>query len=204
MIVLLDADGPLLDFNAAFLGLVKEETGWSFGPEVVTTWKVQDSPFFEQLALDIGSTKEDLIRRIWARMNRIGFCQGIPVAPGAQEAVKKLRTIATVEVLTAPMSSSPTWVPERYEALKRHFGFHPDDVHFVARKGRVMGDMLVDDKPVNVVEWALENRRRNPARTIHPVIWDTSYNGRNHIACATRTASWREVFELAKAFRENE
>lgn len=189
--VALDCDGPLANFCAGFLAAVEEETGHAFGPAVITTWNITDAPFFIQLAEDVGMPVGELKARVWKRVNRIGWCAHLPVVEGAQEAVEKIRKMAHhVEVVTSPRASSPTWMPERTEWLKRHFGFHEHDVHFTSRKHRFRADVLVDDKTSHLEEWHPES----DAGAL-PVLWDAPYNRGETPGALVRVTSWDEAVE---------
>ncbi len=199
--ILLDCDGPLASFSAGFLGLVEEVTGFSFGEAVVTEWSITKSPFFLALAKDLGRDPKELAAECWKRASRIGFCASLPPVAGAKEAVAEIRSFANVEVVTSPLGSSPTWMPERVEWLGRHFGFEAEDVHFVSKKFRVHGDLLVDDKPSHIHEWlGAPNVAEAGAQAL---LWSAGYNQdvamppRSH-----RVASWPEVVAFARGFAE--
>jgi len=155
--ILLDCDGVMADLCGGFLDAIEEETGERFGHAVITEWNITDSPFFKKLAQEHRHLKE----HVWARVNRIGWCAALKPIDRAQECVEILRGIADIEVVTSPLDSSPTWMPERKEWLKRHFGIHPNDVHFVSKKERVIGDMLLDDKPSHCLSWRREMLAKN-------------------------------------------
>lgn len=194
--ILLDCDGPLADFCQGFLASIEEETGHAFGSQVITTWNITDAPFFEELAKEVARSVPDLRGKIWQRVKRIGWCAALQPVPGAKEAIRSLREIAEhVEVLTAPLDGSPTWMPERTEWLHRHFGFHHHDVHFSHRKERFRGDVLVDDKTGHVEAFEAE-----PGGG-HGLLWDAPYN-RGGDPARVRATTWEEVVAYCQNLRE--
>lgn len=56
--------------------------------------------------------------------------------------------------VTSPILTMRSWVHTRTQWLKRHFDALEQDMVFTKSKHVVCGDVLVDDKPENVLEWA--------------------------------------------------
>lgn len=192
--LLFDCDGPMAGFSTGWLSCLEEETGYSFGEAVVTNWSISKSPFFLELAKEIGREADELSAKVWKRVTRIGFCAALPVVAGAKEAIGAIREFADVEVVTSPLGSSPTWMPERVEWLGRHFGFASEDVHFISKKWRVGGELLLDDKTSHIREWRDEVGGQS-------LIWDAPYNRDEVDDCdLVRVASWPEVLAYAKGF----
>lgn len=190
-LVLLDCDGPLAEFVEGFLDVLEEETGERFGSRVVTEWEITDSPFFRNLAEELGHDPKELSDAVWRRVNRIGFCSALRPVVGAKEGVERLRSLdVDVEVVTSPLLTSPTWMTERVEWLRRHFGFRKDQIHLVAKKHRVPGDFLVDDKPSHVGSW-MAATDDSPFRG-HGLLWHAPYNEDAEFV-GTRVTSWGEV-----------
>jgi len=199
-LVLLDCDGPLADFVTGFLGAVEEETGERYGGAVVTEWEITDSPFFKSLAREQGRDVKELASAVWRRVNRIGFCSALEPVEGAQEAIEHLRLFPNVEVevITSPLLSSPTWMTERHEWLRRHFGFKKDQVHLVASKHRVPGDFLVDDKPSHVYEWGGASQKAGWHGL--GLLWHAPYN--DLLTGGQRVHSWDQVSGIIQAREE--
>lgn len=197
--ILLDCDGPMASFSTGFLGIVEEITGFAFGPAVVTDWSITKSPFFLAVAKDAGMEPGALAAKCWSRVNRIGFCSSLPPIAGAKEAIREIRKFADVEVLTSPLASSQTWMSERVEWLGRHFDFAPDDVHFISKKYRVHGDVLLDDKPSHIREW---RQAQNGPGSGRALLWDAPYNRTEDDADLIRVSTWDEVLAFARGFAE--
>lgn len=195
-LILLDCDGPIADFTDGFLGLIEEETGYAFGHHVITEFEITKAPFFVELAKEVGRDPGELSAAVWKRANRIGFCSSLKPIFGSKDAIDYLRTIADVEVVTSPLMSSPTWMHERTEWLNRHYGFRSGDVHFVSKKHRVPGSMLVDDKASHLLEWEKAwsgVTEKSPT----PVLWDAPYNQEE--SSLVRAKGWLAVKAVAQA-----
>jgi 5'-nucleotidase len=199
-LILVDCDGPLADFSSGFLGLVEEETGYAFGPAAIDRFDITGCEFFAQLARDVGRPLEDLKKAVWSRASRIGFCSSLRPIPYALAALEQLREFATVECITSPLASNPTWMTERFEWLCRHMGFRKtSEVHFVSAKHRVPGEMLVDDKPEHVLEWV--EASLDAGRRARGVLWDSPYNRDLDEEPDLRVASWDDVLRVAESIR---
>ncbi len=147
MRVLLDSDGVVSDWIGGVLDVVREISGRIYYHDEVTTWLK-----LHKLGLT-SSQQKDLEHAI----AQPGFCESLPVLPGAVEGVMKLRAYADIHIVTSPWLS-PTWTFERTRWLQRH-GFIKDfkEVTHTYAKELVQGDFLVDDKPENVKKWAAAN-----------------------------------------------
>lgn len=202
---LIDCDGVAADFSGGFLDAIEEETGERFNHSVITTWDIVSSPFFQQLNQHHRHLKD----HVWRRVNRIGWCAALKPIEGAREGIDFLRTIGDVEFVTSPLDSSPTWMPERKEWLKRHFDVHHKDVHFVEKKDRVYGDLLLDDKPSHCLSWRRAwHLKMEPLRPWYPfpaILFDQPYNipatpeEAKELARETwRAKGWERVISLVK------
>jgi hypothetical protein len=209
-VVLLDCDGPLADFSQGFLDSVEHVTGWKFTPDVITEFGITTCPFFEKLAEDLGMSRPELSKKVWRDVNRIGWCSALRPTPGSIEAVKELREHAHVEVVTSPLRSTATWMIERVEWLERFYGFDAEEIHFVSKKFRVVGDFLVDDKLDHIAQWSAgmaslrddEVRGADYGRVPHALLWDMPYNQALTIegskGLAVRVRDWDTVVSLVK------
>lgn len=195
-LVYLDTDGPLAEFVDGFLDLIEEETGARYGSAVVTEWEIGESPFFAKLAAELGRDLKELTDAVWKRANRIGFCSSLKPVEGSQEAVERIRSLPDVEVeiITSPMVSNPTWMTERHEWLRRHYGFKKDQIHLVAKKHRLPGDFLVDDKPSHVGAWG--DKSKDAGYAGNGLLWHAPYNAADVEVEAIRVTSWEEVYGI--------
>lgn len=198
VLVVLDTDGPKAQFVTGFLSLIEEETGHAFGPAVVTEWEITESPFFLTLVEEVGRDPKELTSAVWRRANRIGFCSSLAPVPGSQEGVQRLREMGVqVEVVTSPLVTNPTWMTERFEWLQRNYGFKKDQIHLVAKKQRVPGDFLIDDKPSHVLNWS--EASKDAARVGRGLLWDAPYN-QDTDEEFERVRSWDQVCDKVEAY----
>jgi len=193
-IILLDCDGPLADFIGAYLRVVKELTGTTVSPEAVDRWHIHECAFIKNLTADARRWPDPwmtLRDRIENTIASEGFCSSIPVQPDAVHAVKRLSEIGDVYVVTSPWDSSPTWMHERDQWLKKHFGLPRDRIIQTAGKYRVHGDILVDDKPGHVRAW----QEAWPGSL--GILFDMP-NNRNESASGLARGGWMFVLEAAR------
>lgn len=177
--VLVDVDGVLADFHRHTLDFVLAQFGRYFDPDVFPTWDM-----FETIGRDI----QPEVEAHWAQP---GWCNTIPVCAGAPEGIEALRGVAEVYFVTAQMTHSPYWMWERVQWLKRHFGADDRHVVFTLSKHLVVGDVLVDDKPANVIGWAAAHPQGLP------VLWNHPANAfHTHLEREIRCGNWQELLGL--------
>jgi 5'(3')-deoxyribonucleotidase len=176
-VVLLDVDGVLGNFIEANLRTLRS-LGVERCHDDVTTYDLEH-------CLRLDDTTRALMEFRWGLP---GFCASIPPYPGAQDAVDRLRTVADVYALTAPMFTA-TWQHERTEWLVEHFGFRRKDVISTHAKHLVRGDVFVDDKPSHVEAW----------QAAHPggvgILWGRPYNV-GAVGGVRRETEWGAVVGL--------
>jgi 5'(3')-deoxyribonucleotidase len=129
--------------------------------------------------------------KFWARLGEPGWCRAIPPYPGAHEAVRRLQEVADVYLVTSPLPSGPTWSSERDAWALEHFGIPRRRIIHTSAKHMVAVAMLIDDRPQNLAEWAVEH----PGC---PVLWKQPYNLTHEIAGSIawrilHTDQWDEV-----------
>lgn len=146
-VVLLDVDGVVASFTEAVLDLAQELTGVIRWPCDVTSWDL-----FGHLGL---SAKDKA--RVYQGVAQPGFCESIPVMPGAVDFVHALAEKHDVVFVTSPWLSAPTWTFERHNWLRRHFGQAAERIIHTQYKQYVRGDVLVDDRASNVRSWQQAN-----------------------------------------------
>lgn len=143
--ILLDCDGVLSDFHTHYVHTAALTLGRIFDMAVAhTQWSVQD-------ALGLSAEEQQaVVARIWEP----GWVRYMPVLPGAQSGVQRLREAGhTLHIVTAPWKGHPSWTFERELWLQERFGFESKDVTHTHRKDLVRGDVFVDDKPAHVMAW---------------------------------------------------
>lgn len=177
--ILLDCDGVLADFTGAMLATLNDRHGTQHVKADVTDWDMG-------AALGVGMTE------ICEIANTPSFCRDLPVLPGAQEAVYRLRARYDVIVVTSPMAG-PFWCYERYAWLRENFGFSMKNVIHAASKHHVAGDILIDDRDKNVLTWT---GRWNKIG----LLWDAPYNRASELSeSIIRVPSWDIVLETIEA-----
>lgn len=186
MNILLDCDGPLADLVGGILAVVNRGrcshthlkasdcAGWNIADSFGLTSKYVD---------EIMSTK--------------GFCLGLSEVEDACWRVEALRRDHSVRVVTAPFVESEYWMHERLRWLRRlHFDNH--DVIFASNKSLIRGDVLVDDKPSNILHWA----QAWPDGL--GLLWDAPYNRKFAFELppnTKRVRGWDEVMAEIEGMR---
>jgi 5'(3')-deoxyribonucleotidase len=182
--VLLDVDGVLADFVQAALNVLLAETGVAVNPSTITTWELFDS---------VPNEYRGWKGEVYSRLADRGGCLGIPVYPGAQEGVARLREIADVTIVTSPFEGSPTWMHERERWLAHHFGIDRKHVIHATEKHRVHGDVFIDDKLAHLHAWSAHWSRLG--FECHAVLWETPRVSTypQEIASVKRAKHWGDV-----------
>lgn len=185
VVLLMDVDGVVADFVGGTFRLLRRMGG----PDLTGIdhgWQILDSihPMFHRQVIDG-----------WCRQ---GFCLELPEYPGAADAVRRLAEVVDLVFVTSVEFKSLYWVYERASWLAERFdefgllvcgGMGEGNAkRRVKRKALVDGDVLVDDKVENVVEWA----------EAHPegwaFLWARSYNDVDGLPCnVIRTNDWKRV-----------
>lgn len=149
--ILLDADGPLLDFVSQVSTTAFEVSGGRcvIRPSDVDRWDIFsliDEPWRKEVRNVISTSA-------W-------WWTSLPRADGAAEGIWRIRGAGyRVVVVTSPWESNPTWESQRRAALLRGFGIRKEDIIPTSQKHFVRGLTLIDDKIDHVVEWARINKR---------------------------------------------
>lgn len=178
-IVLLDCDGVLTDFTEAALELIKQETGRSYTAAEIPRWDI-----FESLGYP------ELWTLFTKKASEIGYCRDLKVCDRALDGVQNLREKYDVVVVTAPVDALP-WMYERAHWLEDNFDISRKKVIFAHEKQHVCGDVLVDDKPDNVIQW-FEAHPQGLA-----VLWSHPYNQNVSLPSGiVRTSDWNELISL--------
>ncbi len=183
----MDVDGVLADLLSPCLRVAGEMLGRTIWPDDLQSWEIGD------LFTDPAD-----VERLWDRMGEPGVCANLEPYPGAVEGMRALSEVADVYVVTSYLHNGKQWVHERDGWVMQHFGIPRSKMVHTRAKHIFSGAMLVDDKPANVADWALENPHGVP------VLWLMPYNDkhqfpdgiRDHVL---RTRSWPELARVAEA-----
>lgn len=175
MLILLDQDGVLADFENAF--------------HAASTAPGQPHPALPPSARQSFHVRDDYPKHLRAMVERIctepGFFPELPPIPGAIVAVQALLAAGhELRICTSPLHQHRHCMLEKYECVERHLGAEFVG-HMILTKDKTLvhGDVLIDDKP------AITGARRPDWRH---VLYDQPYN--RHVDGPRMTwASWREV-----------
>lgn len=182
----IDCDDVLAGFTPKVIELVAELTGVRHNIEDVDQWDL-----FDWLdSRNLGENNKALGRKVYDVIKAEGGCFSLDVLEGSKEGIKRLQDISDVFIITAPFVGSKTWVHERYEWLRHHFGIHHRRVAQLHEKALCKVDVFVDDKLDNVVRWGSENYGR-------AVLWDRSSNRKEATPpWVVRCFSWEQLYEI--------
>lgn len=139
MIVLVDQDGPLADFERGFLEAWRKQ----FPDEICV-------PLHERRSFYV---RDDYPGHLREKIEGIyfapGFYRSLPVVPGAIETLKKLvESGHNVQICTSPLSCYDNCVLEKYQWVEKHLGRDFTKRIILSKdKTMVRGDILLDDKP---------------------------------------------------------
>lgn len=179
MIILLDMDGVLADFD---LG-------------VMTEWRYRhpDEPLIpehERQHFNIDDEHPRYAERIQDIYRASGFFSGLNPIPGSHQGVRDLQRLGhEVFICTAPLFSSPTCMPEKYEWLHRHFDEALARRIIITKdKTLVHGQLLIDDRPEVVGV--------NQQPTWEHVLYDRAFNRAVNGKRRLNWTNWREVLQL--------
>ena len=138
MLILIDLDGPLADFDQGFLN----------------RWKklFPEEPFIEPENRRLFDVREEYPKHLKEKVESIyrapGFYLELPLVIGGQEAIQELQLLAhDIYFCTSPVST-PHCIPEKQAWVLKHFGadFARKTI-FAKDKTLVRGDILIDDRP---------------------------------------------------------
>ena len=180
MIILVDQDGVLADFEGRFLELWRE---WypdeAYAPnEDRTSFQITDA------------YPPELKDQVEGVYNSLGFILSLPPIAGAVEAIQEMVALGhTVRICTSPLTRYEDCVLEKYAWVEKYFG-----IDFVRNlilskdKTFIRGDILIDDKPeikgFMTPEW-------------EHVIFDRPYN--RHVTDRRRItwSDWQKILKTA-------
>lgn len=175
MIILVDQDGPLAQFEA---GVFRqwERLGHSFRgvpvPERVCEWVADDYP----------QECRDLVRRIY---RSDGFYGSLEPVPGSKQALEAMRAAGhTVFICTSPLHGSRTCIPDKMRWMHHHFGPAWVERTIITHdKTLIRGDCLIDDHPQHGVI----------APTWEQVLYDMPFNRTMNGMRRVTWGTWQSV-----------
>lgn len=179
MIILLDQDGPLADFEGGFL----EQWRAKFPNEIFIPLEQRKSFY---IVKDYPVELKDKIEGVCYAP---GFYLNLPPVSGAIDAVKQLvETGNQVIICTTPFSQYENCVLEKYQWLEKYLGRDFTRKIILTRdKTLIRGDILIDDKPeitgIAQPEW-------------EHIVFDFPYN--RHVSGKRRITweNWKEVLGI--------
>ncbi len=180
-----DVDGVLLDLLTPCIALASEMSG-----------KVLSLADVEEWDLD-ALIPEGRIDEFWKRIGEPGIGRNLIPYPDALVGLPKLMEVADVYCVTSYLHDAVSWVHERDQCLYEHFKIPRDKMVHTRAKHVFSGAMLIDDKPKNIEEWAMEYVMGIP------VLWEHPYNVGHALDPriahrVVRTSSWDEIVSIVK------
>lgn len=144
MRVLMDVDGVLGDF----VGSVLSNLAMTFvdAPKIGT---IGSRHLFDYLTPKQRKHAE-------AYLAQAGTAYAIDEYAEARELVRAIREHNKVFFVTSPWDNSPTWVFDRRRWLMERFGADSAEIVYTRSKYLVRGDVLIEDYPLQAVEWRAE------------------------------------------------
>lgn len=176
MLILLDQDGVLADFEHAFIAAWRERH-----PDIAPI-EFEARKSFHILE----DYPEDLRAKAEAIYTAPGFIRNLPPVPGAIDAVRELMALGMdVRICSSPLRQYDNNVLEKYQWIEQHLGRAATERLILTRdKTLVQGDLLIDDRPR--IEGAVRPRWQH-------VIYDAPYNRHETGRLRLTWASWRNV-----------
>lgn len=165
-LILFDADGTTVDFTIRTLQLV----GSDRTVDHVISWQLE-----ELLEEWHGPEAKARAFKYW---NSIEFWEGQEPLPGAQAFVEAVRKSGhRLKFITAPWDDCPGWIDCRKRVIKKHFDVGARDVIPSTEKDFFDGDLLLEDRPINIERWTAARRARGTSGIA--LVADMPYNRPN-------------------------
>jgi 5'-nucleotidase len=179
MIILIDMDDVLADFDGGFLTKWRERY-----PDKYFVPLDERKEFYMR-----DEYPEELLPAMTELFTEKGFVASLPEIEGGADAAKTIKEMGhDVFICTSPMRQYANCVAEKYQWVEKHLGFDWTTKIILSRdKTLIKGDILIDDKPevTGVCKPSWEH-----------VIYDKSYN-RNIVNGKRITwKNWEEVLFL--------
>ena len=176
MLILLDQDGVLADFERAFLAAWRQRY-----PDIAPV-EAENRKSFHLLE----DYPPELRAQAEALYTAPGFISNLPPVPGAIEAYRELLALGMdVRICSSPLRQYENCVAEKYQWVERHLGRAATERLILTRdKTLVQGDLLIDDRPR--VEGGARPRWRH-------IIYDAPYNRHETGRPRLTWSNWRNV-----------
>jgi len=186
MLILLDQDGVLADFEHAFL------SAWRLRYPDIAPVSYEDRKSFYILQ----DYPPELRDKAEALYTAPGFIRNVPPVPGAIEAFKELLALGMdVRICTSPLSQFENCVAEKYLWVEKHLGREATNRLILTKdKTLVRGDILIDDKPS--ITGAMRPQWRH-------IIYDAPYNRERRDVPRVTWQNWRNVL-AGELYRSDE
>lgn len=173
-IVLCDVDGPLADLHPEWLRLYNRDWDDHLSPGDVTAWEIDQF------------VKPACGKRIYDYLRDPFLYDSVAVVPGALEGLRAIRDMGhRLVFLTAAnedmVRPKARWLMRHRIVRGTHAGMK--NVVFAQDKSLVMGDVLIDDYPVNLLA--------SSARV--KILWDAPHNRSWDNGGLVRVHAWDKV-----------
>lgn len=139
MIILIDLDGPIADFETGFLNEWKRKfPGCFFAPT-----EKRRSFYIKE---DYPEELREKVDEIYHNKN---FILNLPIAPNSLEAIKEMVSRGLdVRICSSPLSNYKNCVGEKYQWVENNLGFDfTKKIILTKDKTLIKGDYLIDDNP---------------------------------------------------------
>jgi len=186
MRILLDVDGPIVDFAQWWLKLACDALGR-------LPWECDRSVFhMEDRCKLFPEDRERMLRALHTADN-----SRAPATPGAIEGIRELQKEHKLYFITTSLTPHQTWDHDRRQWFKDKLGpTLADRLIFCECKSVIPGDIFVDDRPRNCLDWSAHNRDE-------AILFGDYFNGgEGDIWNGKRAAGWEQLLECIKAKHE--
>lgn len=179
MRVLIDVDEVIADFSGYFVKTAEYILNRKLKIINPNSWSVKDS---------YNLSSKDL-NRVYFTINSERTALNLDIFPESKENVIKLFNNHDVWFVTAPLVTNKTWEYDRRKWFDKHFPTNfKEKIIFTEDKSIISGDLLIDDKLLNLEAWKLNNKGT-------PILWGRDNNKKYKDRCI-RVESWEEVFSF--------
>lgn len=179
--VCLDCDGVLADFQSAVLNIVNELLDSNYQINDITDYYIQKL-----------LPSNNLKNRFYEILNSSDLILNLSPFEEAIEGVNKIKEIANIHIVTAPLLIYPNWIKHRNSWLQKYFKIDPKSVIHTHAKYMIFSDFFVDDKPENIKEW------KNKNNYCTAVLWKHKYNENEILEDVHHFNDWNKLIELVK------